>query len=234
MDKTKYDFLNDVFTTYENVEPPKVYLNMPLFNEPLDVSDWVENTITQEKPDGTVEEVPIVKNLLTVDNTPEVPIVKYTGQTNPQLKQLPITEATQKAMKYFMDKGLEKHQAAGLVGNLIRESKLNITAENPNGGAFGLAQWNGPRRSNLFKKYGKQPTFEQQLDYIWQELNTTHKNGLNKLKHSKTAEEAAINAFGYYEFSVGPQGAIQDMINHNQDGWKSYYDGINFAKQLMI
>jgi len=28
------------------------------------------------------------------------------------------------------------------------------------------------------------------------------------LKKSRTAEEAAANAFGFYEFSVGPSGAI--------------------------
>jgi len=38
-----------------------------------------------------------------------------------------------------MGKGLQYHQAAGLVGNLIRESNLDPTAKNKHSGAIGLA-----------------------------------------------------------------------------------------------
>lgn len=144
------------------------------------------------------------------------------------------------ALSFFMNKGLSKAAASGLVGNLMRESNnLDPNAVNPHGGAYGLAQWLGPRQNKLFKLYGNHPTFDQQLDYIWRELNTTHKKGLQMLKASKTPEEAARNAFGYYEFSRGPEAAIASMNKNgkntkwkNPDGYSAMMKGINNARKL--
>lgn len=142
------------------------------------------------------------------------------------------------AVSYFMNKGLSKVAAAGLVGNLMRESRMDPNALNPDkyGGAHGLAQFRGARWKNLQKMYGNNPTFEQQLDYIWHELNTTHKKGLQMLKSSRTVDEAAKNAFGYYEFSKGPEDAIAQMAKYNKkmgynqaNGYKAMNDGINNA-----
>lgn len=36
----KYDPLQNNFTTFEAVETPKVTLDLPLMNEPMDISDW--------------------------------------------------------------------------------------------------------------------------------------------------------------------------------------------------
>lgn len=142
------------------------------------------------------------------------------------------------AVNYFMNKGLSKVAAAGLVGNLMRESRMDPNALNPDkyGSAHGLAQFRGARWKNLQKMYGNNPTFEQQLDYIWHELNTTHKKGLQMLKSSRTVDEAAKNAFGYYEFSKGPEDAIAQMAKYNKkmgynqaNGYKAMNDGINNA-----
>lgn len=138
-----------------------------------------------------------------------------------------------KAMQYFMNKGLTDYQAAGIVGNLMRESSLDHKAVNKDSQAYGLAQWLGDRKTNLFKRYGNNPTFEQQLDYVWDELNSTHKRGLKMLKASKSAEEAARNAMGYYEFSAGPEKAIANMIKHGQDGEGSMRKGVNFAMDIL-
>lgn len=138
------------------------------------------------------------------------------------------------AVQFFVDKGLTREQAAGLVGNLIRESRLDYRVRNRNGGAFGIGQWLGDRQKTLFRKYGNNPTFENQLDYIWHELNTTHKNGLRHLKASKTVDEAAANTFGYYEFSAGPEGAIAAMDRHGKKGTgrASFNQGIAFANDI--
>ena len=126
------------------------------------------------------------------------------------------------AVDYFMNKGLSREAAAGLVGNLMRESRMNSNAINPASGAYGLGQWLGSRKTKLFKKYGRNPSFYQQLDYIWDELHTSHRTGLQMLKSSKTVEEAARNAFGYYEFSAGPQAAIAAMNKNGKNTkWKN-------------
>lgn len=126
------------------------------------------------------------------------------------------------AVDYFINKGLSREAAAGLVGNLMRESRMNSNAINPASGAYGLGQWLGSRKTKLFKKYGRNPSFYQQLDYIWDELNTSHRKGLQMLKSSKTVDEAARNAFGYYEFSAGPQAAIAAMNKNGKNTkWKN-------------
>ena len=158
------------------------------------------------------------------------PIIKYYEDSNPYFstedqntfaKGGQMKKARQ-AVDYFVNKGLTKAQAAGLVGNLMRESGMNIAATNPNSGAYGLGQWLGNRKTRLFRRYGYHPTFEQQLDYIWDELNTSHKRGLQMLRASKTVNDAARNAFGYYEFSAGPEAAVRAMNGAGKNTkWKN-------------
>jgi hypothetical protein len=55
---------------------------------------------------------------------------------------------------YFLNKGMSPAQAAGITGNLMVESypEINPSAFNPEGGgkgAFGIAQWRGPRLQGL-------------------------------------------------------------------------------------
>ena len=158
------------------------------------------------------------------------PIIKYYEDTSPYLsiedqnifaKGGQMKRARQ-AVGYFVNKGLTREQAAGLVGNLMRESGMNIAAINPNSGAYGLGQWLGNRKTRLFRRYGYHPTFEQQLDYIWDELNTSHRRGLQMLRASETVDDAARNAFGYYEFSAGPKAAIRAMNSSGKNTkWKN-------------
>lgn len=177
-----------------------------------------------------------------VEETYEQPVIAADGGYLHTFKGGgPINQRARQAVGYFMNKGLSKVAASGLVGNLMRESNgLDINAVNPNGGAYGLAQWLGPRKKELFRRYGSHPTFENQLDYIWSELNTIHKKGLQMLRASKTADEAARNAFGYYEFSRGPEAAIASMNKNgkktkwkNPDGYSAMMKGVNNARQLL-
>lgn len=240
MAKTKYNFFeNSYFTEYENV--PEVKLQFPLFDEPLDIS----NQAYKFSNNG---QVPIVKNNIS-ENSEEKSeskfIVNNTEENNPMTVQDEQNNSTtikqtkdlsgnrKKALNYFMGKGLQYHQAAGLVGNLIRESNLDPTAKNKHSGAIGLAQWLGSRKKKLINKYGNNPTFDQQLDFVWEELNSDYKKGLSYLLSSKNVEEAAANAFGWYEFSVGPQRAIREMNKYGQNGQDAYNKGIKFAKSLM-
>lgn len=43
------------------------------------------------------------------------------------------------------------------------------------GRAWGICQWLGSRRSQLFQKYGKTKQLSHQLDFMWWELNNTEK-----------------------------------------------------------
>jgi hypothetical protein len=86
-------------------------------------------------------------------------------------------------MSYLVNKGgLTPVQAAGIVGNMMQESRLTPNIQEKGGGGYGLAQWTGPRRNNLIKflssysgEYGSATTGKsslgQQLDFLMSELN---------------------------------------------------------------
>lgn len=90
------------------------------------------------------------------------------------------------AMKYFMGKGLSPEQAAAVVGNLQQESgkDLNPSAVGDGGAAYGIAQWNkdgSPDRVANFERVTgtrlQDSTFEQQLDFVWYEMENPDQNG---------------------------------------------------------
>lgn len=145
-------------------------------------------------------------------------------------KSTPMSNSSAYAMQYFINKGLAPHQAAGLVGNLMRESGLNPLAINPGSKAYGLAQWLGARKKKLFSMYGNNPTLQNQLDFVWWELNNTHKNGLKYLMAARNAEEAARAGMNWFEFSNGD--AISEMNKWGQDGRGSMRKGIMYATKL--
>lgn len=94
-------------------------------------------------------------------------------------------------VNFFMNKGLTKNQAKGIYGNIMQESggKHNIVSRDGHN-SYGLAQWTGTRKARLFSKYGTSPTVNQQLEYLWDELNSTEKNALNALRNTTTVADA--------------------------------------------
>lgn len=94
-------------------------------------------------------------------------------------------------VNFFMNKGLTKNQAKGIYGNIMQESggKHNIVSRDGYN-SYGLAQWTGTRKARLFSKYGTNPTVNQQLEYLWDELNSTEKGALNALRNTSTVADA--------------------------------------------
>ena len=101
------------------------------------------------------------------------------------------TPTSSQIVNFFMNKGLTKNQAKGIYGNIMQESggKHNIVSRDGHN-SYGLAQWTGTRKARLFSKYGTNPTVNQQLEYLWDELNSTEKNALNALRNTTTVEDA--------------------------------------------
>ena len=165
-----------------------------------------------------------------------------------------------RTMEFAMKElGMTKEQAAGLAGNFMRESSMTTTAINPSpSAATGLAQWLGVRKaafehSREFTKKEKESgwkyydgpgsgkplanaSFEDQLRFVkWEMENIpAYVNGLKKIKQSRDEKEAAANVFGYYEFSAGPEGAVKNMNDNGQDGYRSLNEGINFAGDALL
>ena len=86
----------------------------------------------------------------------------------------PIVGSTniEKAYNFVISHGLQPHQAAGILGNLIKESGVNPLAVNPDSKAYGIAQWLGQRKTKLLALNNYQ-TIEVQLNYLWSGTATT-------------------------------------------------------------
>lgn len=121
----------------------------------------------------------------------EEPLVDTSKITT--IRRISINQSNQSnyIIDYFVNKGLTRNQAKGIYGNLMQESRGNIRAVSNDGNdSYGLAQWIGPRKQKLFSMYGFNPNVKQQLDFLWWELNNTHKDALASLKRTSTVSDA--------------------------------------------
>jgi hypothetical protein len=120
------------------------------------------------------------------------------------------TKATQIA-QFFMDKlSITAEQAAGIVGNFMRESKLNsrineggVVGDPRFKGGYGLAQWTGVRQRDL-DAYAKSQGADTgdlltQLNFTVKELQSNESRALQKLKETSTAAGAAEAFEKFYE-----------------------------------
>ena len=174
--------ISDLFVSYNQVQAPS-YLNQPQpdYNSDLSNEDSIYDNaqlFNQELYDR-------------INNRPKSIFAGW----NPIEKSLDVpddrTPTGSQIVNFFMNKGLTKNQAKGIYGNIMQESggKHNIVSRDGHN-SYGLAQWTGTRKARLFSKYGTNPTVNQQLEYLWDELNSTEKNALNALRNTTTVEDA--------------------------------------------
>lgn len=115
------------------------------------------------------------------------------------------SDNAEKAFNFFVGKGLSSVQAAGIIGNFLVESNVNPEAINDGSGAYGIAQWLGGRRIELFGKENYN-TLQVQLDYVWEELTGDYKSStLDKLTATSDLKTATDIVLRYYEIPcIGP------------------------------
>src|SRR3954466_15124309 len=86
--------------------------------------------------------------------------------------------------------GVKKEVAEGAIAFAAwNESNLDPTARNPSSGAYGIFQWLDTRKDALTAKYGKSPTFEQQMEFAKSELMGDQAGTLEALKRAQTQHE---------------------------------------------
>lgn len=106
-------------------------------------------------------------------------------------------------VNYLTSKGYKKHHAQGIVGNLWQESAGNVGIigkdKHDKRGSFGLAQWANDRRTKLHNKYGDNPTWKQQLDFLDEELHTTENKALQRLLATNDVNSATKEFMLAYE-----------------------------------
>ena len=139
------------------------------------------------------------------------------GATVAPAGEVPATVSgrEQQVMDRLINKhGLTPAQAAGIVGNLNKESALRTGARNPGDGndgsdSIGIAQWNSTRADNLKAFAASRGVshldLNTQADFIMHELKGSGAYGggsesgaWNRLKNA-TNEQSAAEAFTYYE-----------------------------------
>lgn len=96
------------------------------------------------------------------------------------------------AIDYLKSRGVSDQVARGIVAGSIAESQFDPGAVNPKSGAFGIGQWTKSRRDVLSAQYSRNPTFDQQLQFLVQELQGGDPGGRFVLA-SRNAPEALLN-----------------------------------------
>ena len=167
---------SNLFSTYEATDTP------PIITERYKDTKEFFDSITQPKQNKETEE----QNLWS-----KVIFPKALQNPTQRLTMENTTNKKDYIIQYFINKGLTANQARGIYGNIMQESGGNLNIVSQDGyNSYGIAQWTGPRKVALFNKYGTSPTLQQQLDFIWEELNTTHRSALSGLRNSNTIEES--------------------------------------------
>jgi hypothetical protein len=85
--------------------------------------------------------------------------------------------------------GVAPDAAEGAISYMQRNESKGPLDTNPKSGAFGRAQWLGPRKRALVGQYGQSPTDEQQADFMGSELQGLEGNTLAQLRSAKTRQE---------------------------------------------
>lgn len=168
--------ISDLFVSYNQVQAPS-YLDAPQ----IEYTPIGEELTTQENLDR-IQSRNQKKEGFAGWNTLEQDAPEVSDDRTPTSSQI---------VNFFMNKGLTKNQAKGIYGNIMQESggKHNIVSKDGHN-SYGLAQWTGTRKARLFSKYGTNPTVNQQLEYLWDELNSTEKGALDALRNTSTVADA--------------------------------------------
>ena len=140
-------------------------------------------------------------------------------------------------MQFLIDNGLHEYAAAGVVGNLCKESTLNPEAKNENNreNSYGLAQWNANvmRKQDLDKHASKRnkpwEDFFVQLEFLLLDMkkNPTHKvfNHLADKKRTVTFEGVESSASSTWYFLTKYEVAdysVQDLISRETFAREAY------------
>jgi hypothetical protein len=100
-------------------------------------------------------------------------------------------------------RGMPEHIARGFAMNFADESAFNPTAVGDNGNAYGLAQWNGPRKAALeafAANTGRSAADPNvQLDYLMTELQGPEAGAWGKIAAAPDANSAAAAVLNYFE-----------------------------------
>lgn len=113
-------------------------------------------------------------------------------------------------VEWYMNHGLSRERAIGLVANISRESGFDERAVGDNGRAVGLFQLHPDRQRIYEQKFGRPYEYtshEEQLGYSLLELQTNERVAGNALMATTSAADAAAKVASLYERPKDPKEA---------------------------
>lgn len=180
---------NQFYVVYEQLESPPV--ETPEYKEVKDKFTEFNSVNSGDMSIPDNNKVQYLDNPFNKSLTNEQLQIDDNYQIQWQNNQNSTKMTNNDIIDYFINKGLTENQARGIYGNLMQESGGNLTIRSRDGyNSYGLAQWTGARKTKLFQMYGKNPSKQDQLDYLWWELNNTEKSALRALLQTTTIQDA--------------------------------------------
>ena len=166
---------------------------------------------------GYEEEHPAVVMAKTDFKNAEADVEYYTEQQlirqeeeNWRMRAEEYPVATQVWLYMKNELGFSDIVCAGIMGNMMAEcggcwtSDLDWDVSSSSG--YGMIQWLGGRKQQLFSIYGSNPSVENQLDFVKDELYGTNgvtkqvtDSQLDKIMNAETPEDCAYAFACYYE-----------------------------------
>jgi hypothetical protein len=119
-------------------------------------------------------------------------------------------EQARSDVEWYMNHGLSRERAIGMVANSSRESGLDERAVGDNGKAVGLFQWHPDRQAIYERTFGRPlaaASHEEQLGYSLWELQHHERAAGDALMASTTAANAAAKVSSLYERPKDPNEA---------------------------
>lgn len=107
-----------------------------------------------------------------------------------------LNSTAQAIVQYLTNKGLPVSSAIGILANCYEESRLDLSAVGDNGNSYGLFQWNEAAGRYMRRYVGAtwRTNLTGQMDFLWQELNSSFSSLLSKLYKFPNTEYGAREA----------------------------------------
>ncbi|CAN7422166.1 phage tail tip lysozyme [Paraburkholderia hospita] len=119
-------------------------------------------------------------------------------------------EQARSDVEWYMNHGLSRERAIGMVANSSRESGLDERAVGDDGKAVGLYQWHPDRQALYERTFGRplaSASHEEQLGYSLFELQNNERAAGDALMGATTAADAAAKISSLYERPKDPNEA---------------------------
>jgi hypothetical protein len=113
-------------------------------------------------------------------------------------------------------RGIPDHIARGAAAGAFAESGGRLEAVNPKSGAMGFGQWLGSRKDELIRRYGPNPTHEQQLDFLAWEL----KGGDHGGKSVLAARDEVEALHHYIKDFMRPAAGAMRLTGSRAPAWR--------------